>query len=282
MRVTPLSIHVARAYRGPGPGAVDDLVERILRLEELDRFIRERREVSRREQEVYDAELRPGVELWRALFERHACLPDGARKILGDVLTRSRELTLTDIEDDPPLASVGLWPVDAPFVVEGDEWLRFRRETIHSCGVTAESFFEQVGHLFPNLVLSSAFPACLGTLEGGFDQNLRIVVSALTALNDELLPALGDHQIVEGLRRFSAVSGYETTMEGSADRNAALTFSFLERETTKRVVCAPHMKLASSGMPGDSHHYANRIYFNPHQEDASRPRIHVGHVGGHL
>jgi len=281
VKVTPLSVHVAKAYQGPGPVAADELVERVLRLEELDRFIRNKQEILHREDELYYSKLQPNVELWHALFEGHACLPDGARKILIDVLSRSRELKLEDLEDNPPLASVGLWPAAPPFLLDGEGWLRFRREAIPSCGMTIESFSNQVSQLFPKLILSSAFPECLGTMEGGFDHTLPVVVRALTALNDELLPALEDHHIVQGLKRFSAVSGFETTMEGSADRNAALTFSFVAK-TTKRVVCAPHMKLAYSGVAGDGHHYFNRIYFNPFQEDASEPRIHVGHVGGHL
>jgi hypothetical protein len=153
---------------------------------------------------------------------------------------------------------------------------------LHRCGVTPASFCKQATQIFPNLVLSSAFPACLGTLEGGFDHVFPAVVEALTALNDHLLPALENYEIVEGLKRFTAVSGFETTMEGNADRNDTLTFSFPREGGAKKLVCAPHMKLASSGVAGDGKHYFNRIYFNPHQEDGDNPQIHIGHVGGHL
>lgn len=282
MRVHPLLVHVANAYRGPTPPEPDDIVDRVLELEELDRFVRERSEVPRREEEVYSAEIRPGVELWRALFDQHPCVPGEVRSILAAVLARSRALDVDDLAGDPPLADLGLWPTSAAFLARDADWYQFRRRSLRVCGVTEASFPEQASRLFPNLVLSSAFPACLGTLEGGFDHVLPSVVRALTALNDDLLPALGDYAIVEGLRRFTAATGFETTMEGNAERNPDLTFSFPHKDGSTRIVCAPHMKLSSSDVPGDGRHYFNRVYFNPRQEDGARPRIHVGHVGGHL
>jgi hypothetical protein len=42
------------------------------------------------------------------------------------------------------------------------------------------------------------------------------------------------------------------------------------------------VQLSSSDVPGDGKFYFNRIYFNPHQENASITRIHVGHVGDHF
>lgn len=63
MKVKPLLVHQARSYCGPTPLGANDLEERVLALEELDRFIRERADIPRREEEAYYAEIQPGVEL---------------------------------------------------------------------------------------------------------------------------------------------------------------------------------------------------------------------------
>lgn len=88
------------------------------------------------------------------------------RRILADILSRSRDLAVDDLDGDPPLADLGLWPTGGNFLASDVDWYRFRRGSLRVCGVTEDSFSEQANRVFPNLVFSSAFPACLGTLEG--------------------------------------------------------------------------------------------------------------------
>lgn len=280
MRLNPIIIHTAAAYCGPATTR-SDLEERAATLELLDQFLREKQENIWREDSVYESEIQPGIALWQLLYEDHTDYSD-LRRILSPILDRAKTFDTPLGSTQPPTAGIGLWRAGDRFLEHQNDWYEFRRETLFECGVTPASFCEQAELIFPHFSLSSRFPACLETLEGGFARFLPTVIAALTELHDKLRQALGNHNIVEGLRNFTALSGFETTMEGTADRNEALTFSFNDNGKEKRLVCAPHMKLASSNVPGDSKHYYNRIYFNPYQENPNSLRIHIGHVGQHL
>jgi len=279
MNLSPLIIHTATAYSGPPGMSSEHLQDRVLQLEKFERFVRERKEKVGREEEVFDAMLTPTVPVWQALFEENDLLSKEMRSIVLDMLNRSRQVTKEDFETGAPIASIGLWAGRADYIDSEMAWYRFRRATLHLCGITPATFCEQAKLLFPNLVFSSRFPDCLNSLEGGFDLFLPSVVKALERLNDQLLETIQGHEIKEGLKRFTALSEFETTMEGNADRNGDLTFTF--SDPPKKLVCSPHMKLHTSMVPGDSRHYFNRIYFNSHQSGGDA-RIHVGHIGGHL
>ena len=282
MKAAPLIVHTAGAYQGPSSATLLEIEARVAALESFDRLLRDRSEAVRREDGIHYAEILPGLEVWRALYDRGSGFPPDLQGALGSILDRTQMLDDSDLAATPPIAQTGLWPSAGRFVCDELDWLAFRRDTLVDCGVTPETFCKQVATIFPSLVLSSEFPKCLETLEGGFEMFLPVVVRALTALETRLLPTLGNLPIVDGLKQFTAASGFSTTMEGSAERNEALTFAFGSDQSQRRLVCAPHMKLDTSPMSGDTRHYYNRIYFNPHQDDPDTVRIHVGHVGCHL
>jgi hypothetical protein len=282
MKFEPVVVHAAAAYQGPAETVVEDIEQRIVALEAIDLFLREKHRNAQRDEEVYNAQIRPGLEVWRMLYENQTLFSDDVRKILAGILDRAKSFEAQHPENRP-LAQIGLWRDGERFIEEKNDWYRFRRETLHQCGVTQSSFFEQIKLIFPQFKFSIGFPNCLGSLEGDLSGFLPTIIRALDSLHEQLKPTLGKQPIVEGLKQFTAVSGFETTMEGSAERNSALTFSFkADNGDVQKIVCAPHMKLSSSGVPGDTKHYFNRIYFNPYQADEESQVIYIGHVGGHL
>ena len=282
MRAPPLIIHSTAAYEGPPNATLSEIEVNAAALETFDRLMRDKNEIIRREDGVHYAQVLPGLEIWQALYDQNSGFPHDLRNVLSGILDRARILDDGDLAEERPTAETGLWRPNERFVCDEPEWLAFRRNSLAACGLTPETFCEQIAVVFPSLVLSSNFPGCLDTLEGGFETFLPVVIRALTALETRLLPSLGNLPIVDGLKQFTAASGFSTTMEGSADRNEALTFAFGSGHAQQRLVCAPHMKLDASPISGDSKHYFNRIYFNPHQSDAHTVRIHVGHIGCHL
>lgn len=282
MRAPPLIVHAVDAYQGPPNATLSEIEASAAALESFDQLLRGKSEAVRREDGVHYAEILPGIQMWQALYDRNSGFPPDLQRVLGGILDRTRILDDGDLAETPPIAKTGLWRSADRFVCDEPEWLAFRRNSLVDCGVTPETFCKQVAIVFPSLVLSSKFPECLETLEGGFVKFLPVVVRALTALETCLLPALGNLPIVDGLKQFSTASGFSTTMEGNAERNDALTFEFGADQAARRLVCAPHMKLDTSLVSGDTKYYYNRIYFNPHQDGSHIVRIHVGHIGCHL
>lgn len=275
-------LHCSRRY--VGTYRVDDLEELLEQVVQLDAAIRADEETIYCQQDVWEAELQPGIPVYTALCDQTCEVISRDLKFsLLIALERSAAI------DDDDLAQRIIRGRLGPFPGGTEEdlnsvagWRSMVRAHLSVEPGSIEYFSGQCVIAFDRLTLSSSFPQCLRTLDGGLDENKSTLISALSSLNDDWdLYVGGDLPLI--LKAFSAKCGFSTTLEGNGGRKAALTFTFLTADgKSEQVLCEPHMKLGAADAPGDSSYHFHRIYFNPRPHPAFEGKILVGHAGEHL
>ena len=103
-------------------------------------------------------------------------------------------------------------------------------------------------------------------------------------MNDDFSLCFNPSNIVDSLREFTSICGYETTNEGNIKRKEDLTFDFVDNEGNQEsIYCEPHIKLSKSDNKGDTHYYFNRIYFHVGgYPNVANGNSMIGHIGNHL
>ena len=169
-------------------------------------------------------------------------------------------------------------------VYSRNDWYDFHRYFLGLYPISEEHFTQCCTKYFPKLHFHEGISQSLGTLErGSLTDFSKTIVQSLSCLNDDFEKCRIPNNIPETLRRFSTMSGIETTNEGNAERRDALSFTFITQDEQEiPVYCEPHMKLSGSDSRGDSSYRFNRIYFHPGKPEIADGKILVGHIGNHL
>lgn len=269
--------------RYTGPGAVD-LADRVESLVVLCDQIRNTGEPVLKEEEVWDAEVEPGLPVWRMLFENEGeTLSRDLARSLQIVIDQAASLGEGQLAGVNVQGALGLFANgNATQLNTASDLRTLVRSHMGGEPQDAAVFCADCAIAFPRLKLSNAFPQCISTFDGGYQQYAGVLVRCLEALNDDWTNfERGD--LPKTLKAFSARSGFETNMEGNGDRKDELSFAFsVEEGISERVICEPHMKLGSSDIAGDNKYYFHRIYFNPRGHTSFPGLTLIGHAGKHL
>lgn len=168
-------------------------------------------------------------------------------------------------------------------VYSENDWRKFHRHFLGLYPGGPEYFLSECDKCFPKLYFHERNLHALRTFKGGFNVFASQLVAALGALNDMLKDHLDFRDIPGSLKRFSSISGFETTNEGDLSRKQMLTFRFTGRSGRENdIYCEPHIKISKSSQSGDNTFYFYRIYFHFGKEDIADGRILIGHIGEHL
>lgn len=253
------------------------------RLTVLCEFLKDVSETILKCDTIFEIEVIEGYPLYRLLYEKTDYLSDDQQRALQLAVDRAKTVTEAELDDVRHLGTVGLRPSTLNEYYTGDkaEWRLFRRAELRVHVKDAEEFVRSCEYAFPSLKLSSSFPSCLDTFEGGFGHYHGHVTECFAALNDDLRNAEGPNTTAI-LNAFAATCGYDTSMEGNVARRPQLTFDFVDEKVSVRWLCEPHMKLSQSDRPGDTHYYQHRIYFSSNPPDHFAGMVMVGHAGKHL
>lgn len=279
-----LIFHCAARYTGSAVIEAVDLTDRAERLVELDDHIREAGEPILKEDDVWEAEVEPGLPVWKLLFEdQRDLLSRDLSRSLQLALDQSASITADQLDECVIQGTLGLFPGgDATQLDQKCDLRTLVRAHMDAEPGDAAAFCEDCGIAFPRLLFSESFPACVATFDGGHHLHAGVLVRCLAALNDDW-PTWDGGDLPQALRAFSAQCGFTTTLEGDGDRKDALTFSFkVEEGRSERVLCEPHMKLGSSDKAGDNTYHFHRIYFCPRPHPLFAEKLLVGHAGKHL
>ena len=276
-------IHSLNRYDPPIGATPEALVHRFEELLLLDGELRQGGYDIHKDENLYYAEVLPNIALYQLLFENQGYLSRDMQLQLQLALDRSMSKTLADLERRGAVGELGPWAEDGARSINAlDQWVATLHEQLKKYNGDRESFFLECRLAFQDLVFSKNFPNCLGSFKGDLNDFFPVIVSALISLS-KYMPKCMEHTTTqECMKAFSAMSGYETSMEGDASRKDALTFQFAGKDGTVRIVCEPHMKLNDSACPGDSEHYFHRIYFSSTQHPEFKGKILIGHIGKHL
>jgi hypothetical protein len=191
--------------------------------------------------------------------------------------------TLANLVARGAIGELGPWAKDGARSVDAlDTWIEVLREQIKTYQGDHDGFLLECRQAFPNFVFSSQFPDCLRTFNGDLNDFIAEVVSALISLAKDMPECMEQPTTKASLKAFTAKSGYETSMEGDADRKDALTFEFMGKGGLKKVLCEPHIKLHRSARAGDTEFYFHRIYFSTKANAEFEGKTLIGHIGEHL
>jgi len=287
------------SFRAPEQLELQDLRDRIEHLASDCEFIRDHSEVIYRHPSIYEEKLWSEHRVLDVLY-----MPEVSEELGRDhhyffqvIIDHSTE-TLVENEDllellpahDQSLVNGLLCLHDVPevdrryCVYNRNDWFAFRRYFLGLYPISEEWFVSQCTILFPEIHFQNQINNTLRTLEGGGLSNFCIaIIYCLTCLNDKFKSCLNINNIPDSLRRFTSISGIETSNEGNAARRDDLSFSFRNKDNVMELVyCEPHMRLSQSDRSGDNTYRYNRIYFHPGKDHIAEGKILVGHIGGHL
>jgi len=163
-----------------------------------------------------------------------------------------------------------------------EQWKNFHRCHLSKYPKSEEYFYQELTKYFQNIYFHENVVTSLKGLEGGLRVFAKAIIVNLTHLNDNFHTETAPTDLREHLRRFSLEHRVECTLEGDIARKPDLTFTFHWDGSSFDVCCEPHLKLAHSFHPGDTHYYYNRIYFHQGITNRFGGRILVAHIGNHL
>jgi len=256
------------------------------RLEKLLAFDSELREAGyavHKDEDLYEAEVLPGLAVWQILYEGRDGIGRDMQRLFQLTIDTAVSTTLTALEGLGVVGELGPWAEDGPSSIDAlDRWIAVLREQLKAYQGDAKGFFQQCPQAFPNFVFSKDFPDCLGTFKGDLNDFVAEIAAALAFLADDMPECMKQPTTYECMNAFTAVSGYETSMEGAADRKDALTFQFTRKDDTIRILCEPHVKLHRSARAGDTEYYFHRIYFSSAEHAGFEGKTLIGHIGRHL
>jgi len=283
MSVIPF--HRAIRYGSSAPLDIAILSQRVGVVAEISQRFRDLGRSVKKEPDLIDIEVAPGLALWQLLYEDRGILSRDLRRLFQGTIDRAVTADPATITPPDEVAALGLWPANPsqnPVDTDAD-WISLLRVHLKRHSRSAAELLSGFREAFPILAFSDNFPDCLDTFDGPLADFRPVVLESLSKLNDAMPGCMEAASTKETLEAFSAKSGFETTMEGDASRKSALTFNFSMAAGKKLVVvCQPHMKLRHSARTGDSTYYFHRIYFSSSDHEGLRGKILVGHAGKHL
>lgn len=168
-------------------------------------------------------------------------------------------------------------------IYDNSGWLKFRRHFLSLYPKNPHFFMDECVKYFPNTVFHANNWETVGTILPDFSEK---IVYHLSALNDRFTESLGENRNRQQvLDHFSGNCELDETasLEGDASRKPHFTYEFINKSNEKKnICCEPHMKLCSSGIPGDNTYYYHRIYFHEGFPDFNEGKFLVGHIGEHI
>ena len=276
-------IHSLERYASPPGATPETLVCRLEALLILDGELRETGYAIHKEDSLYYAEVLPGVALYQLLFESPEGIGRDMQLLLQLAIDRTVSTTLAELEALGAVGEVGPWAEEGTRSINTlDRWIAVMREQLKAYRGDRDGFLLECREAFPDFVFSKRFPDCLGTLNGNLDDFAAVIVSALVSLADDMPECMEQPTTQACMKAFTAMSGFETSMEGDADRKDALTFQFEGNDGTIRILCEPHIKLHCSARAGDAEYYFHRIYFSSAEHAEFEGKTLIGHIGEHL
>lgn len=276
-------IHSLERYDPPPSATREALVERLEALLILDGELREAGYAIHKDEYLYYAEVFPGIALYQILYESAEGIGRDMQLLLQIAIDRTVSTTLAELEALGAVGEVGPWAEEgARSINTVDRWISVMREQLKAYQGDSVGFLLECREAFPDFVFSKRFPDCLGTFKGNLNDFVTVIVSALVSLADHMPECMKQPTTQACMKAFTAKSGYETTMEGDADRKDALTFQFESNDGTIWILCEPHIKLHCSARAGDAEYYFHRIYFSSAKHTEFEGKTLIGHIGEHL
>ncbi|AOF97410.1 hypothetical protein [Sphingobium sp. RAC03] len=276
-------IHSLERYDPPPDATSEALVGRLEALLILDGELREAGYAIHKDEYLYYAEVFPGIALYQILYESHEGIGRDMQLLLRLAIDRTVSTTMTELETVGAVGELGPWSEEGARSINAlDRWIAVMREQLKTYQGDRDGFLLECLQAFPNFVFSQRFPDCLGTFNGNLNDFVAVIVSALISLADDMPECMEQTTTHACMKAFTAMSGYETSMEGDADRKDALTFQFECKDGTVRILCEPHIKLHCSARAGDAEYYFHRIYFSSAEHAEFEGKTLIGHIGEHL
>ncbi|MER9687888.1 hypothetical protein [Mesorhizobium sp. M0139] len=276
-------IHSLGRYDPPSGATLESLIGRLEALLVLDDELREAGYAIHKDENLYYAEVLPGIALYQILFESPEGIGRDMQRLLQLAIDRTVSTTLAELEARGAVGELGPWAEEgARSVNDLDRWIAVMREQLTAYQGDRDGFLLECRQAFPDFEFSKRFPDCLGTFKGDLIDFVAVIVSALVSLADDMPKCMEQPTTQACMKAFTAMSGYETSMEGDADRKEALTFPFAGKDGTIRILCEPHIKLHCSARAGDTEYYFHRIYFSNAEHAEFKGRTLIGHIGEHL
>jgi hypothetical protein len=162
-------------------------------------------------------------------------------------------------------------------------WFEFRRHFLSIYPGDAAFFMEECRKYFPNIIFHENNWNTVGAILPNFSAKIIYHLVALHDRFSESLDGIRNRQQI--LDHFSINCKLDETasLQGNANANPFFTYEFHSLTGAARnVCCAPHLKLCSSGIPGDNTYYFHRIYFHEGLPDFEEGKLLVGHIGEHI
>jgi len=231
------------------------------------------------------AEVAPGLHLFEWLYvPEKKTLGHDLHQALILAIDQSVEVDQAAIGTATHVGQLGLFNTGSQQQLNCEnDWLALARAELLANPPNLGGFLGACKTAFPRLLFSEDFPDCLETFDGGYEGNIHRLFSCLQALNDHWKNATHESPLPDQLRKFQAIAGYPTSLEGSKDRHDAITFTFRgEAEVEKRVLCEPHVKIGRSDVAGDSSYHFHRLYFSAKGDETFPSKVLIGHAGKHL
>lgn len=276
-------IHTCARYNAPSDATLKVLLESLENVLVLESRLRETGNTVHKEDGLYEVEVLPNFPLWKLLYDEHAGVERDKRLLLQLAIDQSVPTTLGSFEEQGGVAELGPWGRgQVRSIDEFGDWIALLRDQLKAWRGRPDIFYAESCLAFPNFVFSNRFPDCLETFKGNFEDFISEIVSALIFLADDMPTCMAQPTTRECMKAFSAISGYETSMEGNAKRKSALTFEFKNEDRTLKILCEPHIKLHRSAQPGDTEYYSHRIYFSSTEHAEFPTKFLIGHIGEHL
>lgn len=276
-------LHSLGRYDPPPDATLEALIGRLDALLALNAELRDAGYSIHKEESLYDAEILPDLALWQILYESSEGIDRDMQRLLQLAVDTAVPTTLAELEGLGAVGELGPWAEDGVRSIDSiDRWIAVLREQLKAYEGDREGFFLECRQAFPDFVFSKDFPDCLRTFNGDLSDFIGEIVSALISLAEDMPECMEQPTTYECMRAFTAKSGYETSMEGDADRKDALTFRFTGKGSTLPILCEPHIKLHRSTRAGDTEYYFHRIYFSSTEHAEFEGRTLIGHIGEHL
>jgi|GEM_PF-6627755 hypothetical protein len=276
-------IHSLGRYDAPPGATIDALIDRLETLLLLDSALRKAGHEIHKEDGLYEAQVLPTLALWQILYENNEGIGRDMQRLLQLAVDTAVPTTMPMLEEIGAVGELGPWVENGGRSIQTiDGWIAVLRKELKEYQGYAIGFLQDCRTAFPDFVFSNDFPACLDTLKGDLSDFIAEIVSALVSLADDMPECMKQPTTHDCMEAFTAMSGYETSMEGNADRKDALTFQFAGQKSTSRILCEPHIKLHRSARAGDTEYYFHRIYFSTAQHDGFEDKTLIGHIGKHL
>ncbi|EQB16667.1 hypothetical protein [Sphingobium lactosutens] len=276
-------IHSLGRYDPPPDATREALVQRIEALLVLDGELREAGYAIHKDEDLYYAEVLPDIALYQILFESTEGIGRDMQLLLQLAIDRTVSTALAELETLGAVGELGPWAEEGARSINAlHQWIAVVREQLKAYQGDRDGFLMECRQAFPDFVFSKRFPGCLDTFKGNLNDFVAVIVSALVSLADDMPECMEQPTTQACMKAFTAMSGYETSMEGDADRRDALTFQFAGKDGTIRILCEPHIKLHCSARAGDAEYYFHRIYFSSAEHAEFEGKTLIGHIGEHL